>query len=166
MALVLVRELAETVIARIGMAEVRELGAAPGAALEHLLLNHPFYPRQVPVILGDHVTVEAGTGAVHTAPGHGEEDFDVGKDYDLPAPGGKFTLEQIIQKKVPLTIDQLGGIARATDDPTVIAVPANSSISTCWATLSSLGPRTSSRLATVSGRPTSRRCRSRGAPRG
>ncbi len=55
-----------------------------GAALEHQLLQHPFYDRQVPVILGEHVTTEAGTGAVHTAPGHGEDDFRVGKPYDLP----------------------------------------------------------------------------------
>jgi isoleucyl-tRNA synthetase len=83
-ALVLARDLADTVIARIAMEDVRELGAAPGAVLEHLRLQHPFYDREVPVILGDHVTTEAGTGAVHTAPGHGEEDFLVGRDYDLP----------------------------------------------------------------------------------
>ncbi len=47
-------------------------------------LRHPFYDKIVPVILGEHVTTEAGTGAVHTAPGHGEEDFLVGREYDLP----------------------------------------------------------------------------------
>ena len=46
-------------------------------------LQHPFYSRVVPVILGDHVTTEAGTGAVHTAPGHGQEDFVVGQKYGL-----------------------------------------------------------------------------------
>ena len=55
-----------------------------GTALEGLKLQHPFQDRQVPVILGEHVTLEAGTGAVHTAPGHGQEDFAVGKRYDLP----------------------------------------------------------------------------------
>ena len=83
-ALVLARDLADTVIARIAMENVRELGVAPGAVLEYLRLQHPFYDREVPVILGDHVTTEAGTGAVHTAPGHGEEDFLVGREYDLP----------------------------------------------------------------------------------
>jgi isoleucyl-tRNA synthetase len=83
-ALVLARDLMDTVIARIAMEGVRELGSASGAALEHLRLQHPFYDREVPVILGDHVTTEAGTGAVHTAPGHGEEDFVVGREYDLP----------------------------------------------------------------------------------
>ena len=44
-------------------------------------LRHPFYDREVPVILGDHVTLDAGTGAVHTAPGHGQEDYVVGRRY-------------------------------------------------------------------------------------
>ncbi|MEZ5672181.1 MAG: isoleucine--tRNA ligase, partial [Thiotrichaceae bacterium] len=55
-----------------------------GQDLEHLQLKHPFYAREVPVILGDHVTTEAGTGAVHTAPGHGLEDYIVGLRYQLP----------------------------------------------------------------------------------
>jgi isoleucyl-tRNA synthetase len=84
MGLVLAGELKSTVVERIGMEKVHELGAVAGAALEHLRLKHPFYDRDVPVILGDHVTTEAGTGAVHTAPGHGEEDFQVGRQYDLP----------------------------------------------------------------------------------
>jgi len=82
--LVLARDLLTEVTARIGMTNVTELGHAAGAALEHLRLKHPFYERDVPVILGEHVTVEAGTGAVHTAPGHGEEDFMIGQVYDLP----------------------------------------------------------------------------------
>ncbi len=55
-----------------------------GAALEHQLLQHPFYSRHVPIILGDHVTIDAGTGAVHTAPGHGQDDYVVGRKYGLP----------------------------------------------------------------------------------
>jgi len=83
-ALVLARDLMEKVTARLGMEQVRELGTVTGSALEHMRLQHPFYDKQVPVILGEHVTTEAGTGAVHTAPGHGEEDFQVGRLYDLP----------------------------------------------------------------------------------
>jgi isoleucyl-tRNA synthetase len=82
--LVLARDLVDAVTVRIGLENARQLGSANGAALEHLRLKHPFYDRDVPVILGDHVTTEAGTGAVHTAPGHGEEDFLVGRFYDLP----------------------------------------------------------------------------------
>ena len=84
LAIVLADELKDAVIKRIGMEDIKVLGSCKGLALEHQLLNHPFYARQVPVILGDHVTLEAGTGAVHTAPGHGEEDFRVGKEYKLP----------------------------------------------------------------------------------
>ncbi|QBB70892.1 isoleucine--tRNA ligase [Pseudolysobacter antarcticus] len=54
-----------------------------GSELELLRLRHPFYTREVPIILGDHVSAEDGTGAVHTAPGHGVEDFIVGKKYGL-----------------------------------------------------------------------------------
>jgi isoleucyl-tRNA synthetase len=54
-----------------------------GAVLEHLVVQHPFYPRQVPLLLGEHVVADEGTGAVHTAPGHGVEDFAVGQRYGI-----------------------------------------------------------------------------------
>ena len=82
--LVLAADLLESTAARLGLQEIEKLATAKGAALEHLRLQHPFYHRDVPVILGEHVTTEAGTGAVHTAPGHGEEDFRVGQIYGLP----------------------------------------------------------------------------------
>ncbi len=74
------------------------VATAKGAALEGVKLKHPFYERVVPVILGDHVTLDAGTGCVHTAPGHGQEDFEVGQRYGLevlcPVDGrGVFTKE-------------------------------------------------------------------------
>ncbi len=55
-----------------------------GNSLENLQLNHPFNPRQVPIICGEHVTLEAGTGLVHTAPAHGLDDYFVGQKYQLP----------------------------------------------------------------------------------
>ncbi|UTH14585.1 isoleucine--tRNA ligase [Macrococcus equipercicus] len=55
-----------------------------GEALEHITAQHPFLDRESLIILGDHVTTDAGTGCVHTAPGHGEDDFIVGQKYDLP----------------------------------------------------------------------------------
>ena len=81
--LVLATELAESVLKRAGIASSREVARVKGAALEGLQLHHPFYEREVPVILGEHVTLESGTGAVHTAPGHGQEDFIVGQRYGL-----------------------------------------------------------------------------------
>jgi isoleucyl-tRNA synthetase len=69
---------------RWGLEDPQIIARCKGSALEGLLLHHPFYDRQVPIILGDHVTLDAGTGAVHTAPGHGVDDFVVGKQYNLP----------------------------------------------------------------------------------
>ena len=81
--LVLAEPLAADALARYGVAELRVHGRVAGAALEGVVLRHPFYEREIPVLLGDHVTTDAGTGAVHTAPGHGQEDFIVGKAYGL-----------------------------------------------------------------------------------
>jgi isoleucyl-tRNA synthetase len=81
--LVLASELIDAVVKSIGIADWSLVATTKGAALEHLLLRHPFYDRQVPVVLGDHVTLDAGTGAVHTAPGHGLDDYIVGRRYGL-----------------------------------------------------------------------------------
>ncbi len=72
-----------SVLARAKVEEHKIVGRVKGAALENLLLQHPFYARQVPVILGDHVTTDAGTGFVHTAPDHGADDFNVGVKYGI-----------------------------------------------------------------------------------
>ncbi|PTU64333.1 MULTISPECIES: isoleucine--tRNA ligase [Chromobacterium] len=82
--LILAKELAEAALKRYGVESCQVLGEAKGRALELLQLQHPFYARQVPVILGDHVTTDAGTGLVHTAPAHGLEDFQAGLHYKLP----------------------------------------------------------------------------------
>ncbi|MBW8311995.1 MAG: isoleucine--tRNA ligase [Rhizobium sp.] len=81
--LVLAEALHESALKRYGIEAAVVLGRATGAALEGFELRHPFYERRIPVILGDHVTTDAGTGAVHTAPGHGQEDYQVGVKYGL-----------------------------------------------------------------------------------
>lgn len=81
--LVLATDMAESVMQRYGCESWETLGIARGNALESKLLQHPFVDKQVPVLLGDHVTTDAGTGAVHTAPDHGMEDFVVGQAYGL-----------------------------------------------------------------------------------
>ena len=63
--------------------KVKVLGTIDGLDLENLRTRHPLYDRVSPIILGDHVTTDAGTGCVHTAPGHGLEDWEVGMRYDL-----------------------------------------------------------------------------------
>ena len=82
--LILAAELLDPCLQRFGMTRGSVLAEAAGRDLEGLTLQHPFQGRQVPVILGEHVTLDAGTGAVHTAPGHGHEDFAVGQRYGLP----------------------------------------------------------------------------------
>ncbi len=82
--LLLASELAQKVLQRAALtAPGQVLGEVSGAALEGVQLAHPFYERTVPMILGDHVTLDAGTGLVHTAPGHGQEDYIVGQKYKL-----------------------------------------------------------------------------------
>ena len=82
-ALLVAEDLAESVAARLQLDAVRILGRCRGDALENQRLHHCYQDRDVPLILGDHVTTEAGTGAVHTAPAHGQEDFAVGQRYGL-----------------------------------------------------------------------------------
>jgi isoleucyl-tRNA synthetase len=82
--LVIAEAMLKDVMNRYDIEHYRVVGYAKGEAFEGVKLQHPFYDRQVPVILGEHVTLEAGTGAVHTAPGHGLEDYIVGVRYDLP----------------------------------------------------------------------------------
>ena len=91
--LVVAEALAEKCLLRYGVAEMKVLGRARGSALETrgaqgqggsgILLRHPFYQREIPLLLGEHVTAEDGTGVVHTAPGHGVEDFVVSQAYGL-----------------------------------------------------------------------------------
>ena len=82
-ALILVRELAEACLGRYGLCG-ETVGSCEGSKLDQILLRHPFQNRDVAIICGTHVTTEAGTGLVHTAPAHGAEDFVIGKRYGLP----------------------------------------------------------------------------------
>ncbi|HEY3850570.1 MAG TPA: isoleucine--tRNA ligase [Steroidobacteraceae bacterium] len=81
--LILATERIKPLMQTLGISGWTVLAETKGAALEKLELQHPFYERRVPVILGDHVTLDAGTGAVHTAPGHGLDDYIVGRRYGL-----------------------------------------------------------------------------------
>ena len=115
---ILAAELVESVAKAVGVKQVEILGAVKGQALELVRFNHPFYDFTVPVILGDHVTTDGGTGLVHTAPDHGLDDFIVGQKYNIPMAGlvandGKFisTTEFFAGKGVfeanPLVVEKL-----------------------------------------------------------
>ncbi|TVP78400.1 isoleucine--tRNA ligase [Thioalkalivibrio sp.] len=82
--LLVAEDLMEGSCGRYQLGECRIVGRASGSSLEGLQLRHPFLDREVPMILGEHVTTEAGTGCVHTAPGHGQDDYTVGLRYNLP----------------------------------------------------------------------------------
>lgn len=122
--------------AELGAAEV--LGLIKSADLENCHCQHPLYDRQSLVILGDHVTLEAGTGCVHTAPGHGQEDYEVGLRYNLEvyAPvddRGCFTEEvgffagQFVFKANPLVIEKLNEFGKL-----VAEKPLSHSYPHCW----------------------------------
>lgn len=81
--LIIAQDLLSDVMARYDVSDYKVVAYCKGSDLENLKVQHPFYDREVPIILGDHVTLDAGTGAVHTAPGHGQEDYVVGQKYNL-----------------------------------------------------------------------------------
>ena len=82
--LILAKDLVESATERYGFSTVEVLADFTGTTLENLQLQHPLIQdRQVPIILGEHVIASSGTGAVHTAPGHGVDDYKVGLLYNL-----------------------------------------------------------------------------------
>lgn len=94
----LAADLAPAVMKAAGLETYTVLATMKGSGIEGMTFKHPFFERESPIVLGDHVTLEQGTGCVHTAPGHGQEDFEVGMKYGLPIinpvdHSGKFTAE-------------------------------------------------------------------------
>jgi isoleucyl-tRNA synthetase len=77
-------DLVESAMARYQINDYKIKASQKGQVFERLTLNHPLYQREVPVVLGNHVTTESGTGCVHTAPAHGPDDYMVGTIYSLP----------------------------------------------------------------------------------
>ena len=95
-ALIAAEDLASGLASTMGVGEPEILARFPGKLIEGLKTSHPLYDRESVVVLGDYVTLDAGTGCVHTAPGHGQDDYETGLRYglDIYAPvddEGKFT---------------------------------------------------------------------------
>ena len=82
-AVIVAKDLAAAVAKKIGRPFDRLLATFDGKAMERLVFRHPLYARDSLGVLGDYVTLEAGTGAVHTAPGHGADDYHTGVRYGL-----------------------------------------------------------------------------------
>ena len=80
---VLAEDLYKQVMAEAEITDYEVIATTTGEKLENLQINHPFYDKTLPVIVGEHVTTDAGTGLVHTAPDHGPDDFQVVKKYGI-----------------------------------------------------------------------------------
>ncbi len=96
--LVVAAALADRALSAMDLERGRVLGTFHGRELEGVVCRHPFFERDSVVVLGEHVTLEHGTGCVHTSPGHGHEDFEVGQRYGLGViqpldDQGRFTAE-------------------------------------------------------------------------
>jgi isoleucyl-tRNA synthetase len=136
--LLLAEELLEDCLQRYQLGAGRIVGRAVGSSLEGLQLRHPFLEREVPVILGEHVTTEAGTGCVHTAPGHGQDDFVVGQRYNLPVenpvgpdgcflPGTPYFAGENVHQANAHVVDVLGDVGSL-----VVVEKIHHSYPHCW----------------------------------
>jgi isoleucyl-tRNA synthetase len=81
---ILAKELLQPTLKAVGLEHAEILDTVRGRTLEGAVARHPFVDRESPVVLADYVTLEQGTGCVHTAPGHGAEDYETGLKYNLP----------------------------------------------------------------------------------
>ena len=127
---ILARELVQSCMQAFRITDYSILAAIKPQTLEHKQCRHPLYKRQSLIILGHHVTLEAGTGCVHTAPGHGREDYDVGLLYGLDAYSpvddrGCFTQDvdffegQFVFKADPAIIDRLREVNAIVAEDTI-----------------------------------------------
>jgi isoleucyl-tRNA synthetase len=80
---IVAKDLVDGCMQTFGVTEYRIIAEIDAKTLEGKRCRHPLYNREALIVLGAHVTLEAGTGCVHTAPGHGREDYEVGLEYDL-----------------------------------------------------------------------------------
>ncbi|MCD7846860.1 MAG: isoleucine--tRNA ligase [Oscillospiraceae bacterium] len=107
---VMARELIEPTLAAAGITEYTTVGSFTGKELEYCTAQHPFMDRLSLVIVGDHVTLDSGTGCVHTAPGYGVDDFEIAKKYDevgiIVAVDGKGVLTEKAGQFAGLTTDE------------------------------------------------------------
>jgi len=118
--LILVRELAEAALKRYGL-EGTVAGSCTGDKLDQMLLKHPFQNRDVAIICGTHVTTEAGTGLVHTAPAHGVDDYNIGKKYGLPVNNPVGNDGKFISTVPALSTGELAGKTVWEANPLVLA---------------------------------------------
>ncbi len=117
-------ELLKVTAEKCGWADYRAIATFPGAAIEYAVFRHPFLERDSLGILADHVTLEQGTGAVHTAPGHGQEDYVIGRQYGIEVfcpvdAGGRFFHAEGAAGRLP---EELIGTTVWEANPVVIEI--------------------------------------------
>ena len=118
-ALILVHELAEAALKRYEL-NGTVLGSCAGDKLDQILLMHPFQDRDVAIICGKHVTTEAGTGLVHTAPAHGVDDYNIGKVYGLPVRNPVGNDGKFLASTPALAVGELAGKSVWEANPLVL----------------------------------------------
>lgn len=135
---IIAEDLVDTVMAEIGITEYRVAATFPATGFDRRRCRHPFLDRTSLLILADHVTADAGTGCVHTAPGHGADDFAVGLRYGLeilsPVDGeGCYTAEagRYQGRHIPEVNDDIIADLRATG-ALVFSSEVNHSYPHCW----------------------------------
>ncbi|WP_144509344.1 isoleucine--tRNA ligase [Bacillus sp. FJAT-22090] len=125
---VVAKDLVESVATELGWEEYSVQRTLEGKEMDRLVAKHPLYDRDSLIILGEHVTTESGTGCVHTAPGHGEDDFYVGKAYGLDvlcpvddrgvmtaeAPGFEGLFYDTANKAITEALDAAGALEKLT----------------------------------------------------
>ncbi len=119
-ALILVHELAESALKRYEL-EGQVIASTTGDKLDQILLKHPFQNRDVAIICGTHVTTEAGTGLVHTAPAHGVDDYNIGRKYGLPVNNPVGNDGKFISTVPALSTGELAGKTVWEANPLVLA---------------------------------------------
>jgi isoleucyl-tRNA synthetase len=126
--LLIATALVENVMKVAEIADYQTVAKFKGKELAGVVCKHPFYDRVSPIVFGDHVTLDAGTGCVHTAPGHGEEDFQIGLKYNLgvlcpvdekgymtaQAPGFEGLFYEDANKKVTEKLEEVGCLLKLT----------------------------------------------------
>jgi len=130
--------LVERFLAKLGIKEHKIAGKFKGKVLEGIICRHPFIERDVPIVLDEYVTLEDGTGLVHIAPGHGEEDYKVGLKYKLPVvmpvdERGYFTKEggKYAGMKYSEANEQIVSDMKA-DGSLMLSEPVRHSYPHCW----------------------------------
>ncbi|TMH39801.1 MAG: isoleucine--tRNA ligase [Betaproteobacteria bacterium] len=116
--LILAAELQHACLKRYGL-EGRTLGSCKGAALEHIRFQHPFYERRAPVYLGDYVTLDTGTGIVHSAPAYGVEDFESCRRYGMK--DDEILTPVMADGKFASSLPLFGGLSIWDANPKIIA---------------------------------------------